>query len=606
MPLTLLAAAPLAVLVATALALTGWTAAGRGLNPSRPRGWPQGWPPVALGAAGLGVAFAATAWQLAAIGGGSVVDPLWSLAPHLPLTIRADPTAGALLLVGLVCAGLAGLPRRPADPWATVLTVAAAASGALVACAGDLVTLWVGLVLTSLAAFGLVWRAEAPRLAPRSWLGVAVTFAADLAFLAAVLTVWRSAGTTDYAVIPPGSVGPGLLALLLAPGVVRLTGAWTVRVDGAGGGRRGAGPRADGGWFAVATVPVGLAAIVRVIQLGGATWPPSTITGGLVAIAILSAAVGGVTALWPRPTVARGVRGALLAEAGIALAAFAQGGPDGIVLGTAAALVVALTAVVLPALPAWTAAAAGGGAGPVALLVAGSTLPPTLGFGLGVLLVAVASTGARLLGLAILLAWIAGLPAMASTALAIRRAVGARARPVGLRGTLQPGAVVAAGLLLGAACAPAAVLRFIAPAVAGGAAAGSRLAGSTRWLSDGVAGITWPGGELAAVAALGLALWWSLGALAGGRVPAEAAPAPAGPSPAGVAASPPTVAGRRGEGRAGEAILGRLRRHITGPAAAGLAATTVAAGLAARALAEQPEWLWLAAAAWMVWLVVVR
>jgi len=594
-PLTAVAVAPVGVLLVATLVLSVWTGTHRVPGAGRSERRPRGAPRLAFAAAGLAAAFAAASWQLTAVaGGGSVVVPLWSLAPHLPLTIRADPTAATLLLILTVCAGLAGLGRCDRAAWVGPVTLAAVAAGAVAVSAGDLVTLWVGLVLANVASFGLAWRAEAPDIPARVWMGAVLTFAADLGFLAAVLAVWRAVGTTDYAVIPTGTIAPGLLALLLAPGVVRLAGAWMIPVTGLGGSR-GALPGAGRGWwFGVTTVPVGLAVIIRVTQLSAGSWPPRPITGGLAALAILVAAAGSATAIWPRGTVARGVRGSCLAQAGLALAGFAEGGPDGLVLGTTAALVVAFTVIVLPALPGWARAAPGGGLTAVIRLAAASALPPSLGLGVGVLLVALASTGARPLGLAVALTWVGGLPATAATAGAIRRAVtSAPSRERGPRPAYL-GAAAAAGLLVAAACVPGVVLRIVAPSLVGAGAAGSRLAASHNWISDGIAGVSWPGGDLAVLLALGGALWWSVGVLGGAR----AAP--------GTARGRPSPSGRPDGPTVTEVAAARLRSQLGRLLRVGLTTSAQGAGLAARAIREQPRWLWLTTVAWLAWLLVVR
>ncbi len=289
--------------------------------------------------AGILILAGAAALSIAGItANGSIVTTFGQGVSGVPLTLRADPTGLALVLIALVASffALGAADRQPGEEAALLVTAAGAALAAL---AGNAVMLFAGAEIASLG--GLLLASAGREHVSR---GAAVAFTIQhvfaLGLLVAAVQLIVATGTSNPYAVPPSAVGISVALPWALAGAGRLLAAgWW---PGAAGGR------STRSWLAIGAVPCGAAVLLRLgAATGGAENPGVTVVLATVGTA---AALWGAVAAWRWKHESRRAGRALLTASAGTLVAIA-GIPGG--AGGFAAGVVALELALLAA-PAWT------------------------------------------------------------------------------------------------------------------------------------------------------------------------------------------------------------------------------------------------------------
>ncbi len=279
---------------------------------------------------------------------GTVTVTLWRVDSGLPVTLQFG-VGGLLMALLILGAGLlvslAAADRRPLASSALGLAVAGSLMAAL---AGGLLGLFVGLQLSAVGGIGLSY-ARSPRTASHRiiWAAVADQTVA-LIWLAAVLTIYHTAGTLQFSDIPTVSVNFIVAWILLIPALVRL-GSVSLLFGRSGVGGTAARSLDVADWLAVAAIPTGLTVLLRDLQLSGGSWPsPSfgTVLDLLGLLLALAAAAASLT-VWRRR---RSDAALPLIVVALILVGFGTDSTAGIELAVAAALFLELLVYFLPRL----------------------------------------------------------------------------------------------------------------------------------------------------------------------------------------------------------------------------------------------------------------
>ncbi len=513
---------------------------------------------------------------------------VWRFAQRLPFSLQADTVACVAAMMVTAAALVVTFAGRHRSPLSCSALGVAALGAVLVAFAGGLLTMYVGLQLSLIGGIGLSYARRPRRASLRLLLAAAADQAIALLWLGLLVAVLSQWGTEEFTALPTAAMSPALVVLLVLPALARLSSAALL-----GDPLRRQTPderltAADlGDWLAVVAVPTSAVLLVRIEQLSGGSWPASWIGTGFDALALLLAA-GGVLLM----VMSRSLRGelaaALLAGACLTLVGFGENSISGTILGCAGALFMELEAVFLPR--AWMARylepARGADRrtrGP--WLLAGSALllsPISLAY-------AVAVTGGAL---ALSRGLSAGVgPALGYTAaLVLLSLLAPRFWSLG-RARLAPALFVPGLALLAASLLPGWTLTLAGGALAGDAAGGGSVITAPDALSVQVGGVLWPGGYFAIL--LGLAL--TLLALVWVARDAPRQPGYAGTLPPQLPFGAPLL-GRRLRARLALALPAPDLRQAAGRW------TQLVSALAQREVAERPVWLWLATAAAVGWM----
>ncbi len=534
---------------------------------------------------GLLLALACVVALLSSLRPAGVLDlTLWRLGPTLPITLQVEVGGATMGVLVLAAALVVSFAAREARPLASAALGLAALGGMLVAFAGDLMALFIGLQLSALGGITLSY-ARHPRAPSRRVLAAAlVDQALALVWLGAVMVVLRGSGTLRLSAVPPSEITPLIAGLLILPGVVRL-GSCGLLSGRAGSGHLGRARLLDvADWYTVVALPTGLMLLLRIQELAGGAWPETWFGTSLD---LLGLVLGVVAVGWvlysgdPAPE----LRALPLACLALVLAGFGQNSATGTLLALAGALFLELAVAFLPRTAHGfqlspkapyamrSLARLQAGVGRLALL-----LPFSLVVGVGVLGMGLALGAGVESGLAPAAAYLAGLAALA---LLIPRAWAQAGRWAGSPALLVP----ALGLLASALVPGWAVMVGAAalPAVGSGASALS----APDPLSLAGMGTIWPGGYLALLALI-LAV-----AVAGLRLAADR-PLPTlfRTAPRGSPANPPPWVRELVRWRPPARLL---------PETASWSRQLL--GLADRELAERPVWLWVGAAGFAAWAV---
>jgi len=347
---------------------------------------------------------------------GPIVTTFGQAVSGVPLTLRADQTGLALVLIALVASffALGAADRQPGEEAALLVTAAGAALAAL---AGNAVMLFAGAEIASLG--GLLLASAGREHVSR---GAAAAFTIQhvfaLGLLVAAVQLIVATGTSDPYAVPASAVG---LSVALPWG---LAGAG--RLLAAGWWPGAAGGRSTRSWLAIGAVPCGAAVLLRLgAATGGAEDPGFTV---VLATFGTAAALWGAGAAWRWKHESRRAGRALLTASTGTLVAIAgiPGGSGGFAAG-----VVALELALLAA-PAWSRptlpSRRGRALAAIALAAAGG-LP--IGFGTTAIVLelgAVASLGRPYAPLLLALG-IAAVVAAGGGLVAARQAIGLAALP---------------------------------------------------------------------------------------------------------------------------------------------------------------------------------
>jgi hypothetical protein len=440
---------------------------------------PGGWRRARLLAAATGcvLALVVVADVAPLTASGPLLPAFGDVVPGIPLTLRADPTGLALVVIAVAAALLAlgAHDRRPGEEAAILIT---AVGAALAAPAANAVLLFAGVEIANLGGL-LIARAARGRVSRGALVAFGLQHAFGLGLLAAAVQLIVTTGTSDPYALPPAAIG---LAVALPWG---LAGASRLLAPGWWPGA--AGGRSTRAWLAVGGVPCGGAILLRLVAgLDGADEPALTIM--LCAVGAAAALAGAVAAWRWQGDAGRAGRALLVAAAGpVVVLAGVPGGTGAFVAG-----LVALELAVIAA-PAWSG---GPGTGRLARAMAATALAAAgglpIGFGTTALVLelgTVASVGRPYAPLLLALGAAALMAAGAGLA-AARRALGGGA---GEPRTGRPRLDAATGLVLGglAALLPGVVVELLLlPLVGGAAPVAVDLASLTA------PGAAWPGGYL--------------------------------------------------------------------------------------------------------------
>jgi formate hydrogenlyase subunit 3/multisubunit Na+/H+ antiporter MnhD subunit len=337
-----------------------------------------------------------------------------SLLPGLAFGYALDALSlffacGLLALATVTFTGMALDPTPSRAPVRLHVAALALLLAGLQACfAGNLLLLYGSIEGANLAAF-VLFTCGSRRRAERAARWALVIHISGLGLLAAALLILHSSGTAELTAVPAETFGPGIMALMLAAGVVRLAApaalAWArLPPDRAKGdhGTRGILALALG----AGATTLGLYLVARMLALVQAVLPHPGLRVALLTAGMILAAVG----LWMALSATASetlVGGVLLGQGGLVLAAWALPVP----LALYAGLVGCLQTLWLAATGLLLADRRGGG--PVSRVLPGvlilgmaAGLPGSLGFLANLLAVqsALASGGAyRLAAAGILL-----------------------------------------------------------------------------------------------------------------------------------------------------------------------------------------------------------
>jgi hypothetical protein len=517
--------------------------------------------------------------------GGTLQARLWLLDPQLPITLSVD-LSGTVLAAVVLLAGLTvsftTRERRPLASAALGLAVLGAVGAAF---AGDLLSLYIGLQLSTLGGIGLSY-ARQPRAASTRMVWAAVADqGVGLIWLGAMVVMLHRTSTLQLSAIPPAAVTPALAGLLLLPAVVRLAGCGLLAGSVS---RSRTGQRARwldvSDWLTVVAIPTALVVLLRIQALSGGSWPTQWFG---TCIDLLAVAVGGLAVLlllasrdpesriWALP----------LSLTALVIVGFGENTADGTLLALAAGLFLELSCAFLPRallgrreVGQRQQATVGQGGGWARRQLASSmvALPWVLGCELALLGLDLALPAGLGAAFAPVLAYLLAIAGLVLTIPGLRRL-----SPVPIR---WGWALWLPGLcLLGAALLPGWAITLAAGALAPPGTTAATLISSPDPLVLVVPGMILPGGYLVLLALLvGVGVWamrLATGALSsgietrGGEIlPEVSLPHRLEVVLTGSGDSPPWL----GEVRGWYSILVRL---------------------ADREVGERPVWLWLAAAA---------
>ncbi|MGH7640179.1 MAG: hypothetical protein ACREN7_06640 [Candidatus Dormibacteria bacterium] len=513
--------------------------------------------------------------------GGTVTTTLWELAPNLPVTLAVDRSGAALAIMVLVAALVVSWAAHDEEPLASAALGLAALGAVGAAFAGDLLSLYIGLQLSSAGGIGLSYARRRRAASLRMLWALGADQAIGLVWLAALVELWHRTSTLGLQQIPTGYVTPALAGVLLLPVVVRLLGC--ALAGAAGAGSRGADV---GDWLAVVAIPTSLVLFLRVLGLGGGSWPTPWFGTCLDLLALAL----GAAALWQslvRSTRTGGLRALLLAQAALVVVGFGQNSADGTLLALAAGLFVDMAAAFLPRalLP---RSGAGGGAASVAESVhrrrlggAAGILPCFATLALALLGLDLALRAGLVLGVTPALAYLGALVALVFAGFRLRVLVGSS-------GSWPWPLWVPALGLAAAAALPGWAVTVAAAALVPPGQLGPTVLIAPDPLSLLAPGFLWPGGYLLVLGAVGL--------LAAGALRLAAGPMSAGPAPPPAKAPPALVLPLAPAWLRLQLVLLGL-----GPRLLGGCATMLE--LADREVTERPVWIWLAGAVAAAWLL---
>lgn len=379
--------------------------------------------------------------------------------------------------------------------------------GALVAAlAGNLVMLTAGV---EIAGVGTLLTTSAARGRPGrgGLMAIGLAHLASIGLLVAAVQLLSSSGTTDFAVIPAGAVGPAVAGPWAAAAVARLLATAFVPVRG--------NRTPTAAWAATGAIPCGAIVLLRLREVVDGPLPQ--------AIAITLAAVGGLAAVWAAvlalrwssvPSVAGRALCVIAAAPVVALAGVASAAADAAVAAGICSLML-----VASLTPAWERVARGRigtGLAVAALGIAGS-LP--LGFGITALILELAATvSIGRAGAALLVAL--GLGGLLGAAAAVRAA----SRVAGSHGANAAGerpspvAVVAVLASLAGALVPGAAATTILAALSPGGLTEPVGAAAIRSAAG-----DWSGGYLVVAFVVIAAGVWALATLLGSPAPSRPA-----------------------------------------------------------------------------------
>ncbi|MGH7609086.1 MAG: hypothetical protein ACREOD_03945 [Candidatus Dormibacteria bacterium] len=538
---------------------------------------------------GLLLALADAATVLAQLQPGGVLElTLWRIGARLPITLQVDSSGAEMAVVALGAALVVSFAAREARPLASAALGLAALGAALVAFAGDLMAVFIGLQLSALGGVSLSFARRPRAPSPRVLLAAAVDQALALLWLGAIVVVLRGAATLRLAAVPPGVISPALAGLLILPGVARL-GSCCLLSGEAGRGHLGRARLVDvADWYTVVALPTGLVLLLRVQELSGGVWPAPWFGTALDLLAVVLGLLAVGWILYSRDRRPE-LRALPLAALALVLVGFGQNSANGTVVGLGAGLFLELAVAFLPR----AVHGFGGGArspararlGRAQLWLGGLPLllPVSLGFAVGLMGLAVALVGGVETGLAPAAAY---LLALAVLLLLLPRAWRAGQLPASGQAAL----LVPALGLLAASIFPGWVVMTAAGALAAPGTAAASVFSAPDPLVLTAPGLIWPGGYLALLAvlvAVGVGALGLAGNLAGGRLGNGREP----PRPAAIprpillmrflalGSWPPTLA----------------------PEVRSWARLLIA--LADREVGERPVWLWLGAAAAAAWAI---
>jgi hypothetical protein len=517
--------------------------------------------------------------------GGTLQATLWRLDPQLPITLSVD-LSGTVLAAMVLLAGLTvsftTRERRPLASAALGLAVLGAVGAAL---AGDLLSLYIGLQLSTLGGIGLSY-ARQPRAASTRMVWAAIADqGVGLIWLGSMVVVLHRTSTLQLDAIPPGAVSPALAGLLLLPAVVRLAGCGLLAGSVS---RGGSGQRARtldvADWLTVVAIPTALLVLIRIQALSGGTWPAQWFG---TCIDLLAVAVAGVAVLLILASrlPESGIWALPLSLTALVIVGFGENTADGTLLALAAGLFLEISCAFLPrALLGWreggrrkpATVREGGGWARQQAAVSVVALPWLLG------------CEVALLGLDLALR--EGLGAAFAPALAYLLAIAGLVLTIpGLRRlSLVPirwgwALWLPALCLLAAALLPGWSITLAAGALAPPGTTSATLISAPDPLVLLVPGMIWPGGYLVLLALLVGAGVWAMRQATGARLSTTEA---------------------RGGAMAPEVLLPpRLEVLLTGRAASphwlieARGWYSIVARLADRELGERPVWLWLVVAA---------
>jgi hypothetical protein len=280
--------------------------------------------------------------------GGTLQASLWLIDPQLPITVSVD-LSGTVLAAMVVLAGLTvsftTRERRPLASAALGLAVLGAVGAAF---AGDLLSLYIGLQLSTLGGIGLSY-ARQPRAASARLVWAAIADqGVGLIWLGSMVVVLHHTSTLQLDAIPPGAVSPALAGLLLLPAVVRLGGCGLL----AGSASRGkTGQRARSldvaDWLTVVAIPTSLLVLIRIQALSGGTWPTQWFGTCLDLLAVAVAGLAVLLLLAARQPESR-IWALPLSLTALVIVGFGENTADGTLLALAAGLFLELSCAFLP------------------------------------------------------------------------------------------------------------------------------------------------------------------------------------------------------------------------------------------------------------------
>ncbi|HVB53398.1 MAG TPA: hypothetical protein VNF24_04305 [Candidatus Acidoferrales bacterium] len=523
--------------------------------------------------------------------GGTLQVTLWQLEPRLPVTLSVD-TGGTVLAILVLGAALvvsfAARDRRPLASAALGLAVVGAVGAAF---AGDLLSLYIGLQLSTLGGIGLSY-ARQPRVASSRMVWAAVADQTiGLVWLGAMVVLLHNTATLQLSAIPTGTVSPALAGLLLLPAAVRLAGCGLIAGSTLPGRPGSIGRSLDvADWVTVVAVPTALLLLIRVQALSGGTWP--TLWFG-TCLDLFGVSLGGIAVVGlvisNHPHSA--LRSLLLMLGALVIVGFGQNTADGTLLGLTAGLSLEISGAFLPR--ALMGSARGRRRPPPVLvqgrigaqLITGTVvilLPCVLGFAVAVVGMDLALQGGLEVGFAPALAYFFAVAGLVLTVPRLRRAAtlpSSWSWPLWL-----PALGLGAAALL-----PGWAITVAATALAPPGTSSLSLLSAPDPLVILAPGLLWPGGYLILLAGLVVGGGWALRLVTG--------PRPATTSPVAEATTPAVVLpGRLADLVAQSGSAPSWTREVRG-----WYSTLV--GVADRELGERPVWLWVAVAAAAAWLL---
>ncbi|MGA7088318.1 MAG: hypothetical protein WA724_02555 [Candidatus Dormiibacterota bacterium] len=280
--------------------------------------------------------------------GGTLQARLWLVDPQLPITLSVDLSATVLAVMVLLAGLTVSFTTRERRPLASAALGLAVLGAVGAAFAGDLLSLYIGLQLSTLGGIGLSY-ARQPRAASARMVWAAITDqGVGLIWLGAMVVVLHRTSTLQLDAIPPGAVSPALAGLLLLPAVVRLAGCGLL----AGSVSRGrSGQRARSldvaDWLTVVAIPTALLVLIRIQVLSGGTWPTQWFGTCMDLLAVAVAGLAVVLLLASREPVSR-IWALPLSLTALVIVGFGENTADGTLLALAAGIFLELSCAFLP------------------------------------------------------------------------------------------------------------------------------------------------------------------------------------------------------------------------------------------------------------------